>query len=238
MVLKKIKNKIKAFIKGKIGKKNSKKKEAVLLFCAHNDDHIIGAGGTLAKYAKEGIDVVTVIFSYGESTHPWLKDSEIIKKRVAESRKADDIVGGDKLYYFGLKEGKFLEEIEKKKIENKIKRFINIVRPIKIFTHSLDDFHPDHKAVYETIIKIMDEIDYECDMYSFDIWNPLNIRHRNKPKLVVDISKTFKQKIKAIREHESQWMALATMIPAVYIRGLLNGLDKGVKYAEVFVKLR
>jgi N-acetylglucosamine malate deacetylase 1 len=237
LVLKKIKNKIKAFIKGKNGKK-SKKKDSVLLFCAHNDDHIIGAGGTIAKYAKEGIDVVTVVFSYGESTHPWLKDSEIIKTRVAESMKADNIIGGDKLYYFGLKEGKFLEEIKKKKIETKIKRFINIVRPIKIFTHSLDDFHPDHKAVYDTIIRIMDEIDYKCDMYSFDIWNPLNVRHRNKPKLVVDISKTFKQKIKAIKEHESQWMALATMIPAVYIRGLLNGLDKGVKYAEVFIKLR
>ena len=62
---------------------------------------------------------------------------------------------------------------------------------------------------------------------------------RHNISFIIPFNKeTFKQKIKAIREHESQWMALATMIPAVYIRGLLNGLDKGVKYAEVFVKLR
>ncbi len=212
--------------------------DTVLVFCAHNDDHVIGAGGTLARYAKEGIEVITVIFSYGESTHPWLRQEEAIKMRVGESHKADIIIGGGKLYYLGLKEGKFPEGIRQKKRKAKIRRLINIIRPVKIFTHSLDDPHPDHRAVYNVVTEIMDRLKYKCDLYSFDIWNPLNIRHRDRPKLVVDVTKTFGLKIKAIKRHESQWLALLTMLPATYIRGLLNGLDKGVKYAEVFVKLR
>lgn len=212
--------------------------DSILCLCAHNDDHVIGAGGTLAKYAREGNDVITVIFSYGEKSHPWLQDKEVVKMRVEESKVADKVIGAKKLYYLGLKEGQFVEGVKDKKLVTKLKRLINVIKPVKIFTHSIDDPHPDHRAVFNTVNDIISSIRHKCDVYSFDIWNPLSIRNRDKPKLVVDVSKTFKFKIRAIQEHKSQWMALAWMIPATYLRGLLNGLDKGVKYAEVFVKLR
>jgi LmbE family N-acetylglucosaminyl deacetylase len=211
---------------------------AVIAFCAHNDDHVIGAGGTLAQYAREGTDVIIVIFSYGELTHPWLQRKVAIKMRVDESRRADKILGANRVYYFGLTEGNFLEEIKAKKIAQRIKRIISIVRPQKIFTHSPDDPHPDHRAVYSTITTVMDESRYQCDVYSFDIWNPFNIRAGDKPKLVVDVTKTFRIKTRAFRLHKSQWLARATMVPAIYVRALWNGLENGVRYAEVFVKLR
>jgi len=210
----------------------------VLVFCAHNDDHVIGVGGTLAKYVKEGLDVVVVIFSYGESTHPWLQDREVIKMRVEESQKADKIIGVAKYFYLGLKEGNFRQEVVDKKIQKKLKSMIRVIQPSKIFTHSQDDPHPDHRAVNNTITEIMDKINYKCDVYSFDVWNPLSFRHRDKPRLVVDVSKTFHLKIKAMQLHQSQWLAKIIMIPAMYIRGLLNGLENSAKYAEVFVKLR
>lgn len=213
-------------------------KETVIFFAAHNDDHVIGGGGTIAKYAKEGKRVIAVIFAYGEKTHPWLKEKVVIKMRVSESQKADKILGSAKNFYLGLKEGMFSEEIKKKKVEKKIMRIIRIMKPEKIFTHSPDDPHPDHRAVYSAIDSIIKKTNLKCDMYAFDIWNPLNIRKRNSPKLVVDVTKTFQLKIKAFKLHESQWLTMITMIPAIYIRAILNGLDKGVRYAEVFTKLR
>jgi N-acetylglucosamine malate deacetylase 1 len=213
-------------------------RSAVIAFCAHNDDHIIGAGGTLAKYAREGIDVITVIFSYGELTHPWLQRKEAIRMRVAESKRADRIIGADRLYYFGMKEGSFTEELHEKKIKNRIRRMIGIVRPSKIFTHSPDDPHPDHKEVYRAITGIMDESTFKCDVYSFDIWNPFSLRTRDRPRLVVDVTKTFGQKVRALRVHQSQWLARFTLTPVMYIRAMVNGLSSGVRYAEVFVKNR
>ena len=65
----------------------------LMIICAHPDDEIFGAGGTIAKYAAEGIEVITVIFSYGESSHPWLRKRFKVEVRKTESLKAGKAVG-------------------------------------------------------------------------------------------------------------------------------------------------
>jgi len=214
-----------------------KKVENIICFCAHNDDHIIGAGGTLAKYAKEGKGVYTYIFSYGESSHPHLQREVIIKIRVAESQACDKVIGGSGIYHFGLKEGNFIQEIEKRKFKKKIIDIIRERKPTKIFTHTKDDPHPDHRAVNTVVLEVARELKYKGDIYSFDIWNPLTARGRAKPKLVVDITETFKTKVKAFECHKSQKLSLIMLLPAVYTRAIINGLNHEVKYAEIFLKI-
>jgi len=213
-------------------------KESIIVFCAHNDDHLIGAGGALAKYAKQGKDISVVIFSYGEGSHFWLKKKVTIEMRVNESKKADKIVGIKNTAYLGLKEGKFLEEVKKKKIENKIKSLILKNKSTKIFTHSIDDPHPDHRAVYNIITNIVDKLNYKGELYSFEIWNPVNLRKRGKPKLVVDTSKTFHKKIKAIKTHKSQKVSIISLLWNIYRKDFFNGLSNNCRYAEVFYKIR
>ncbi len=217
---------------------SKKKSETVLVLCAHNDDHILGVGGTLAKYNKEGKNIVVIIFSYGESSHVWLKENETIKMRVKESHQADKYLGIEKTYYYGLKEGNIEKEFDEKKLKQKLKRTIKILDPIKIFTHSFDDLHPDHRAVYRKVIETLNEIKRDFELYSFDIWNPFNLRKRDSPKMVVDVTDTFSQKMKAFSLHKSQWHAKTIMTPAAYARGFFNGLNHDFKYAEVFYKLK
>ncbi len=213
-------------------------KESIIVFCAHNDDQLIGAGGTLAKYSKQGKNIIVVIFSYGESSHPWLKKKTTVKMRVRESKKADRIIGIKNTSYFGLKEGNFFRDIKKKNIENKIKRIILKNNPSKIFTHSVDDPHPDHRAVYNILAKIIDEISYKGELYSFEIWNPFNLKKREKPKLVVDISSAFDKKIKAIKLHKSQKISVISLLWNIYRKDFFNGLSNSCRYAEVFYKIR
>jgi LmbE family N-acetylglucosaminyl deacetylase len=214
------------------------KKDSVLVFCAHPDDNIFGAGGTLVKYSKEGKSIITVIFSYGESSHPWLKEKVTAEMRIKEHKEAEKIIGGKKTVYFGLKENNFLKDIEERNIKEQINKLIKRYKPMKIFTHSIDDPHPDHKAVYSTLIEIADKIRYKGGIYSFDVWNPINIRKRNNPKLVVDISNTFKYKLKAIKCHKSQKLAIFFLILNIYVKAFFNGIKNGVRFAEVFYKIR
>lgn len=207
----------------------------VMVFCAHSDDQIFGVGGTIAKYAKKGEKVDTVVFSYGEGSHPHFKRKIAAKMRFNEAKKANKIVNGNELIFVGLKEGRFLQNSN---IKKKIKRMIEEKKPKKIFTHSMDDLHPDHRAVYKMIIEIMEKSKHQCDVYSFDIWNPFRIRKRNVPRLYVDITDSFKTKMKALACFKSQWLTMLLLKPPVYIRAIKSGIANRTRYAEKFYKIK
>jgi len=230
-----------SFPKMKKGKKTKVKrssKENVLVFCAHSDDQIFGPGGTIAKYAKEGKEICVVIFSYGEMTHPWLKRKVSIEMRVGESRDAAKVVGYDKNIFLGLTEGKFAEEVNQKGLKKTLKRLILEKKPKKVFTHSIDDPHQDHRDVYYTTAAVIEELRYDCELYTFDVWNPINFRKRDSPQLYVDISDTFNLKIKALNQFKSQKLSLITLLWSVYLRAFVNGLHNNCRWAERFYKLK
>ncbi len=222
--------------------KNKMAKENILVICAHNDDQIIGAGGTIAKYAKEGKKVVTVIVSYGEMSHPHIKPEIITKTRVKESRKSDKILGGAGVVYLGMKEAVFLEKMKnpvaREKIESTVKDLIKKNNPAKIFTHSPDDPHIMHRKVHELVMEIAKKTRIKADIYSFDVWNVVKIKGRNAPKLVVDITDTFDIKIKAFKAHQSQTMTILSTLWNVYMKAVLKGWANNCRYAEVFYKLK
>lgn len=213
-------------------------KESILVICAHSDDQIFGPGGTLAKYAKEGKDVHTIVLSYGEKSHPHFQRKVTVEARVEEAKKADEVIGGKGVIFIGLEEGKFKQEAEEKNTKETIKKLIKQIKPSKIFTHTLDDPMPDHRAAYRLVLEIADELKYKGDVYSFPIWNPLKLKRRNVPKLVVDISDTFKTKIKALECFESQQLSRLSLSWSVYLKAIINGLKNRCKFAEVFWKER
>ncbi|MBI4016940.1 MAG: PIG-L family deacetylase [Candidatus Aenigmarchaeota archaeon] len=212
-------------------------RKTILALVAHNDDQVIGAGGTLAKYAKMGKKVRTIIFSFGEGSHPHLKREVIVRARVQESLKADKIMGGNGIAYLGLKEGHFYEEFKSKKTLKKILDIVKEENPELILTHSLDDPHPDHQAVYNLVYDLWKRKKIQCDVFSFEIWNPLRIRKRNVPKLIVDISDTFETKIKAVMAHKSQKVAIGALFWNIWLKAKWYGLKTGYKYAEIFHRI-
>ena len=216
------------------------KQETVLFLCAHNDDQLIGTRGTIAKYTKEGKKVVSVIFSFGESSNPLEQDIHTRKTRVKESKQAQKLLGEDELYYLGLTESKFNKQIKEKNIHDKIENIIKRIKPSKIFTHSIDDPHPDHKAVYNFTLELIDELEYKGEVYSFNVWNYfINFRKRDSPKLVVDITNTFKKKVQAFKKHKSQTItAIIPLMWSIYFQAIMHGLNNHVKYAEVFYKIK
>lgn len=210
----------------------AKKKEAILIFCAHNDDQTIGAGGTIKNCIKNNKKAYTYIFSYGESSHPHLKPEVVAKMREKESIQAARILG-DEIHYLGLKEGKFIETFNK----DEIKKIIKKINPTKVFTHSPDDMHPDHRAVYKIIKKTLKGMNYKGDMYAFDVWNLFSFKTRDYPKLFMDISDTFKDKLKALEKHKSQILAIILLKWNIYLKAFVNGINNNCKYAELFHKI-
>jgi len=211
--------------------------KTILAIGAHNDDHVIGAGGALVKYAREGYRVRTIICSFGEKSHPHLKPEVIIERRVKESFDADKVMGGSGVAYLGLHEGSFDKEIRDKKIVSKLARIIADEKPCMIFTHGIDDVHPDHRSVFKLVSDLMRRKKIVCPVYAFEVWSLFKLRRRNVPRMVVDVSDTFNVKIKAFLLHESQTLAIWMLLWKVILGDLWHGFLYDYRYAEVFYRL-
>ncbi len=210
----------------------------IAVFCAHPDDEVFGMGGTIAKYSSEGSKILIVIFSYGESSHPWMKPETTQETRKKESGRAAHLLGCRRLIFLGLKDGFLAKDVHEKGVDKVVQRIIKFWKPESIFTHSLDDPLPDHGAVYATVMKAAAGMDYKGNVFSFDIWNPVNIRTMKLPKLFVDISNTFDKKIKALEFFESQKITMFSLLWSVYVRAFVNGFRIRKRFAERFYKVR
>ena len=220
-------------------KKTKKKQQNILVFCAHSDDQILGPGGTLAKYAEEKKNICTVIFSYGEAGLPYFKRKVAVETRVKEAKKANEIIGGKDIYFFGLKEGRFPEEIKKKDIIKKIKKLMLEKKPEKIFTHSPEDAHPDHREVLKAVLEALDKARLKSDVYCFDVWNILSFKKSSLPRLYIDITHTIEKKREALKAFTSQKAAIFTLLWGVMIKSLIHGMHlKNSRFAERFFKIR
>jgi LmbE family N-acetylglucosaminyl deacetylase len=224
-----------------------KSKGSILVICAHSDDQIIGAGGAIVKYAREGYDIHTIILSFGEGVKPHLRREVISKARVKEALKADKIIGGKGVVFLGLKELHFEEDFEKREMEKNFKEMIRRLKPVKIFTHASDDAHPDHRATFRMVFRTYKRLGLKSELYMFEVWNLLNLKKRNKPRLVVDTSETFKTKIAALKAFKSQidlftfynYLVLNNFFFfLIYIKDTLKGIKYSTKYAEVFYRVR
>ena len=215
------------------------KKESVMAIVAHSDDQVLGAGGTLVRYARQGKDVNVIILSYGEQGLPWLQRRYSVSTRVSESFKVAKISGYKAPIFLGLHEGRFRKELAKStRARAELKALIKQVRPSLIFTHAREDPHKDHQEVNRIVLELLDELKQDSDVYVFDIWNPVNIFERQKPQLYVDITPQMKVKEKALNAFASQSHVIFQLKPLVYAKAILAGLKNDCRYAEKFAKVR
>lgn len=210
-------------------------KENVLVFCAHSDDEAVGMGGTIAKYASEGKDVIKVVFSFGESSHPHFQPSVVINKRIEETEKASNYIGIKKTIFLGLRDTKLKEDVKKSNAPERVRELINEYKPSRIFVPSALDPHPDHQAVNRAVIAVVSKFRKKYPVFEYEVWNVIK---ENKPMLFVDISKFYKKKIRYMKYFSSQWSFMyALMLPA-YFRSRYYGSKNKCKFAEKFYKIR
>ena len=218
------------------------KQQTVLCICAHSDDQIFGPGGTLAKYAKEGKKVFTIILSYGEFSHPHFKEDVIIRTRIQEPQEADKVIGGKGVIFLGLKEGRFREDAKEKRTPQKLVELFHLHKPERILMHSNDDTHPDHRATFDIVKEAYDQSNLTCPLYTFDVWTPFSTKKRDAPRIVVDVTKQYRKKLEALKCFKSQLGVLQMANWYVYARMLFMnffaGVRRGYRFAEVFYRLR
>jgi len=206
----------------------------VIIFCAHSDDEAAGAGGTLVKLIKEKYNIIKVVFSSGELSHPHYKRDVIVKERIKETLQIGKKYKIRETVFFNLEDSKLKKNMGDK-IKEEIVNLIEKHNPHKIFIPSEHDPHSDHRAVHDAVLEVLKNIKYQKELYSYEVWN---IVRENYPAMYVDISKYFKKKIEMMKGFKNQWHFMYPLILPIYFRARYYGYKAGCKYAEKFYKIR
>ena len=208
--------------------------ENIFVFSAHPDDEVLGAGGTIAKLSIEGKKIYVFIFSHGDKFPPTKESEKLSRIRKKESLEADKVLGVKKTFFLGLKDTTITKHIKDKELIRKLSNYIDKYKPKSIFVHSKNDTHPDHIAVNIIVKKAVDMSKYKPPILTYEVSSILNIFGRNKPCIVIDISKTFKIKKKAIKKFKSQWGLIKFLFPFLSLKSKIIGRKYKFKYGEKF----
>ncbi|MBN2502443.1 MAG: PIG-L family deacetylase [Anaerolineales bacterium] len=129
--------------------------ETLRLLCvfAHPDDESLGAGGTLARYGKEGVEIYLVTATRGErgwpsdpEDYPGLK--QLGEIREGELREAAKVLGIREVNFFEYCDGE-LDQADPEEVIDQIVAHIQRIQPHVVITFGPDGVygHPDHIAI-------------------------------------------------------------------------------------------
>ena len=110
-----------------------KEEKRALFICAHDDDEVIAAGGTIKKFKDAGVKVTTVIFAEGNEGYSRIEDKDIIVEHRREERKtAQRILGTSACITHGYHD---FDNLDCASVYREIIQAVRSARPNIVFTH-------------------------------------------------------------------------------------------------------
>jgi LmbE family N-acetylglucosaminyl deacetylase len=218
---------------------NGERIRKVLVFGAHPDDEIVGPGGTIARLSEEGAEVTVVTFTAGETAYGRRElKGKMAEIRTGEARKCDSILGIKERLILGLPCQGVVNDTAT------YQRCVGIVRdkrPDLVFSHYPLDKHRDHRAVAE----IVDEVRWKAsEKVLADLGDPWYCSYLfyyetlelfTQPSIVVDISKQFERKVRAMESQSSQVEMAKGVLGLIEGLARVRGFMAGTEYAEAFL---
>jgi LmbE family N-acetylglucosaminyl deacetylase len=197
---------------------------------AHPDDPESACGGTMARYADRGHDVVALYLTRGEAGLKGKTHQEAAAIRSAEAEKACEILKA-KAVFAGQIDGS--TEINAARYDD-FRKLLDAEKPDIVFTHWPVDSHRDHRVCSLLVYDAWLNSGRKFALYYFEVDAGAQTQLFH-PTHYVDISETEERKRKACYAH--------TDAPGFYPKyhDLMNrfrGLECGCKYAEAFVQHR
>ena len=223
-------------------------KNKVLVIVAHPDDEVLGCGGTIAKHVMNGDRVELIVLSDGESSrvNNQSKTKKNIEKRLLSLKQSSEILGISKIIKFKFPDNQF-DSLPILNIIQSIESYVLKYKPNIVYTHYINDLNVDHRIVAKSVNTIFRPSfirKMPNKIYSFEVLSSteLNFVESNqfKPNYYVDISKTFKIKLRAFKRYKSELRDFPNGRSEKGIEVLSNyrGLCSGLKFAEAFILLK
>lgn len=211
----------------------------VLVFAPHNDDEVLGVGGTIAKYVEQGDEVFICEVTSG-------KDQKRLENIKNEALLAHEILGVKDTYFLDLPVVG-LADIPTKDLNSGILKIVNEVKPNIAYIPHKGDMHIDHKLVAESAMVALRPVNnpelekiLSYETLSETEWNIPSADNIFVPNVWSDISNTINKKIDAMKCYKSQLYDFPHPRSLKAIEALSNyrGSTINVQNAESFMLIR
>jgi bacillithiol biosynthesis deacetylase BshB1 len=216
----------------------------VLAFGPHPDDLEIGLGGTLARHAALGHRVGLCDLTRGE-----LASNGTPEERVVEAEEARKVLGAAWRENLGLPDRAIGSSPDQAR---RVAEVVRRARPKVVALPYWEDRHPDHLAAF----KLLRDGVFNAKLRRYEAagepWQPewicfYFINDSASPSFVVDVSKFYEIKQKALACYRSQFVratgAAETRLNSPSFNQLIESRDAqfgalaGVRYAEGLVTI-
>jgi len=221
----------------------------VMVVTPHPDDAEFGVAGTVARWTREGKDVIYVVCTNGDkgTTDPNMKPEELAKIREKEQLAAAKLLGVREVIFLRYPDQTLEDTPEFRK---EIVRLIRMYKPETVVTADLYRrylWHRDHRITSQVTLDAI--FPYARDMLSYPDLPEQGLQpHKVKevllwgaeePNYCSNITDTFDIKIAALRCHKSQVGNNPSSEMEGWLRERAKNMAKGEDYelAEAFHRL-
>lgn len=188
---------------------------------AHPDDAEFFCGGTLAKWAAEGHELMLVLATSGDkgSDDPEMTSERLAAMREEETQNAANVLGISKVVFLRYSDGELTPSLE---LRRELTRQIRLHKPDVVVTNDPTAFwygtgyinHPDHRAIAEAVLAAvfptardrLNFIEQERDegLLTHKVAR-VYISLPTDKTTTIDVTNHMETKLAALAEHKSQF---------------------------------
>ena len=211
-------------------------RKSALFFSPHNDDEVLGAGGTLAKLKDEGYSIFVCEVTAGPT----------FERLKTEAAGADRVIGTEKRIFLNEK-ACCVNRIPAAELIDRFSGVLKETEPEIVFLSHCGDLHSDHRAVTEAAMVALRPMSapfvkkiYACETLSETEWSIPRTGSSFVPDTWSDISRYLDRKIDALKCYQSQLKAFPhpRSVEAVRALAAYRGSTIGAAAAEAFQTIR
>lgn len=217
-----------------------------LVVVAHPDDEVLGCGGTIKRWAKEGRAIHLLTLSDGEgarfSDEKNKKIQKLIRRRNLATAAAAKLLGIESVKMLNFPDNR-MDSVDLLDIVKAIESVIDVVKPECVLTHHFGDVNIDHRIAYEAVLaacrpqpgNVVRQLLF-FEVPSSTEWRPPGASQQFAPNLFVDISGTLDKKLAALVAYKSELREFPHPRSVAAVKALANwrGASCGVDAAEAF----
>jgi|SRR6218665_415134 len=218
----------------------------ILIVAPHNDDEILGCGGVMSKYIKEGKKVIVAVVTNGHLGAPELFSKEGTQKVRSEALQAHQYLGVHQTVFLDFPAVN-LDALPAYKLSMAISNVIKEFAIDTIFIPHRGDIHKDHRITYEAALVAARPIN-DCTVKRIYAYETLSETEWAAPfgddvfipTVFVNIENEIDEKLKAFNFFTSQIKQFPHSRSPEIIRVLSNfrGATVGFSNAEAFMLIR